>query len=113
MLQVARAARAEAVAHLEFIAHSMPGGSPTFKDSSDIERLYENLEILFEDLSTWCPTVAGGHPSCHALQPSRSRVCVRHVIFLPILGTRVAHQSLRDDGFQGRGDGKAQHPARC
>src|SRR5712691_221244 len=57
MLQVARAARAEAVAHLEFMAHSselMPGGSPTFKDSSEIERLYEHLEILFEDLSTWC-----------------------------------------------------------
>jgi len=57
MLQVARAARAEAVAHLEFLVHSselMPGGSPTFKDSSDIERLYEHLEMLFEDLSTWC-----------------------------------------------------------
>jgi hypothetical protein len=57
MLQVARAARAEAVAHLEFLMHSselMPGGSPSFKDSSDIERLYEHLEMLFEDLATWC-----------------------------------------------------------
>jgi hypothetical protein len=32
----------------------MPGGSPTFKDASPIERLYEHLEILFEDLSAWC-----------------------------------------------------------
>lgn len=57
MLQVARAARAECVAHLEFMLHSselMPGGSPTFRNASDIERLYESLEILFEDLSTWC-----------------------------------------------------------
>jgi len=57
MLQVARAARAEAVAHLEFMLHSselMPGGSPAFKDASEIERLYEHLEMLFEDLSTWC-----------------------------------------------------------
>src|SRR5207247_6379072 len=56
MLQVARAARAEAVAHLEFMLHSselMPGGSPTFKDASEIERLYEHLEILFVHLSTW------------------------------------------------------------
>jgi hypothetical protein len=57
MLQVARAARAEAVAHLEFMLHSselMPGGSPAFKDSWEIERLYEHLEMLFEDLSAWC-----------------------------------------------------------
>jgi hypothetical protein len=57
MLQVARAARAEAVAHLEFMVHSselMPGGSPAFKDASEIERLYEHLEMLFEDLSAWC-----------------------------------------------------------
>ena len=57
MLQLARAARADAVAHLEFMLHSselMPGGSPTFKDASDIERLYEHLEMLFEDLATWC-----------------------------------------------------------
>ena len=57
MLQVARAARAEAVAHLEFMLHSselMPGGSPAFKNASEIERLYEHLEMLFEDLATWC-----------------------------------------------------------
>jgi len=57
MLQVTRAARAESANHVEFILHSselMPGGSPNFRNASDIERLYEHLEILFEDISTWC-----------------------------------------------------------
>jgi hypothetical protein len=57
MLQVARDARTEGVDHMEFMLHSselMPGGSPAFKDSWEIERLYESLEILFEDLSAWC-----------------------------------------------------------
>ncbi len=57
MLQMARGARAEGATHMEFMLHSselMPGGSPTFRNASDIEHLYENLEILFEDLSTWC-----------------------------------------------------------
>lgn len=57
MLQTARGARAEGAAHLEFMLHSselMPDGSPSFRNASDIERLYEHLEILFEDLSTWC-----------------------------------------------------------
>jgi hypothetical protein len=57
MLQTARGARAEAPTHMEFMLHSselMPGGSPIFRTASDIERLYESLEILFEDLSTWC-----------------------------------------------------------
>ncbi len=57
MLRVSRAAQAEGAAHMEFILHSselMPGGSPTFRNASDIERLYEHLEILFEDISAWC-----------------------------------------------------------
>ena len=57
MLRATRTARAEGAAHLDFSLHSselMPGGSPTFRNASDIERLYENLEILFEELSTWC-----------------------------------------------------------
>ncbi len=56
MLQVAREAR-EGAAHVEFMLHSselMPGGSPSFPDASDIDRLYEHLEILFENLATWC-----------------------------------------------------------
>ena len=57
MLQVARGARSDRAAHMEFMLHSselMPGGSPTFRNASDIDRLYEHLEILFEHLSTWC-----------------------------------------------------------
>jgi hypothetical protein len=40
--------------HLEFSLHSsefMPGGSPTFRTERDIERLYVDLEILFERAS--------------------------------------------------------------
>jgi hypothetical protein len=57
MLQVAHEARAEGAAHLEFMLHSselMPGGSPAFRTALDIDRLYEHLEFLFEDLSRWC-----------------------------------------------------------
>jgi hypothetical protein len=57
MLQAAHEARAEGTAHLELMLHSselMPDGSRSFRDASDIERLYEHLGILFEDLSTWC-----------------------------------------------------------
>jgi len=57
MLQVARASRTEGVDHMEFMLHSselMPGGSPAFRDALEIERLYEHLEMLFEDLSSWC-----------------------------------------------------------
>jgi len=57
MLQVARALRTERATYMEFMLHSselMPGGSPTFRSDSDIESLYEYLETLFEDLSTWC-----------------------------------------------------------
>jgi hypothetical protein len=57
MLQVARASRADDVSHLEFVLHSselMPGGSPYFRTASDIERLYEGLDALFESLAAWC-----------------------------------------------------------
>jgi len=40
--------------YLEFTLHSsefMPGGSPTFRTGRDIERLYADLEILFERVS--------------------------------------------------------------
>ncbi|WMQ74059.1 MAG: hypothetical protein GPOALKHO_001077 [Sodalis sp.] len=39
--------------HVEFMLHSsefMPGGSPTFKDETAIERLYHDLEVLFDEL---------------------------------------------------------------
>jgi len=57
MLQVARDARSEGAAHMEFMLHSselMPGGSPSFPDGPAIERLYEGLEALFAELATWC-----------------------------------------------------------
>lgn len=57
MREVASAKRAESATHMEFMLHSselMPGGSPTFQNESDIDRLYESLEALFEDLSAWC-----------------------------------------------------------
>jgi len=57
MLQVARASRTDGVDHMEFMLHSselMPGGSPAFRDALEIKRLYEHLEMLFEELSGWC-----------------------------------------------------------
>src|SRR5262249_425527 len=57
MLRAAREARAEGVDHVTFTLHSselMPGGSPSFRTAPDIERLYEDMEVLFEELSTWC-----------------------------------------------------------
>lgn len=57
MMRLAREARTRNVDHLEFMLHSselMPGGSPAFRTRTDIERLYEDLETLFTDLSAWC-----------------------------------------------------------
>jgi hypothetical protein len=57
MRRAARAARRRDRGCLEFLLHSselMPGGSPTFGSASAIERLYENLETLFAELSAWC-----------------------------------------------------------
>lgn len=57
MRRAARAARATGGSCILFHVHSselMPGGSPTFRSASAIERLYENLEILFAELSNWC-----------------------------------------------------------
>lgn len=57
MLSVSRLARAEGAAHVEFMLHSselMPGGSPSFRTSADIERLYHSLEVLFAELASWC-----------------------------------------------------------
>ena len=57
MLRAARGVRAAAADHAEFTLHSselMPGGSPSFRDETDIECLYEDLEVLFDELSGWC-----------------------------------------------------------
>lgn len=50
MIDVAQKTLAEGNDYVEFMLHSsefMPGGSPTFKDEADIERLYQDLETLF------------------------------------------------------------------
>ena len=57
MLQMTRSMRSQGVAPVEFMLHSselMPGGSPNFQSASHINQLYERLEIVFEELSTWC-----------------------------------------------------------
>lgn len=57
MLGVARALRAAGASHLQLALHSselMPGGSPSFRSGDDIERLYDVLESLFEELARWC-----------------------------------------------------------
>ncbi len=57
MLAAAHSARDAGADHVEFMLHSselMPGGSPWFREASDIDRLYDSLEILFADLATWC-----------------------------------------------------------
>jgi len=67
MLRAARGSRADGADHVEFTLHSselMPGGSPSFRSAADIERLYEDIEVLFEELSSWCRgmTLAEFHP---------------------------------------------------
>jgi len=57
MQRAARAARAQRAVCVEFLVHSselMPGGSPRFRASAAVERLYASLEVLFADLSAWC-----------------------------------------------------------
>lgn len=57
MLELARRKRLAGASHMEFLLHSselMPGGSPAYRSTSDIDRLYEHIEILFDELSGWC-----------------------------------------------------------
>lgn len=52
LLWVLRQVRMENRPYAEFMLHSselMPGGSPTFQTAASIERLYEDLEALFEE----------------------------------------------------------------
>lgn len=54
MLQIVNNANKEDRICLEFMLHSselMPGGSPTFQNENSIEKLYQDLEILFETIS--------------------------------------------------------------
>lgn len=51
MLQLVHEAAAERSPYIEFMLHSsefMPGGNPTFVTAQDVERLYADLEQLFE-----------------------------------------------------------------
>lgn len=57
MLRIVRRGVAEARAHLEFIVHSselMPGGSPLFPTEAHIQRLYADLEVLFDLVGRTC-----------------------------------------------------------
>ena len=57
MLGIVRRAVEEGRAHLEFVVHSselMPGGSPLFPTENHIERLYADLEVLFDLVHRTC-----------------------------------------------------------
>ena len=54
MIAVAEKTLSQGNDYVEFMLHSsefMPGGSPTFKDEADIERLYQDLNTLFSWLA--------------------------------------------------------------
>ena len=54
LLYIVRQIKKSNADYLMFILHSsemMPGGSPTFDTEEKIEKLYEDLEILFEEIS--------------------------------------------------------------
>jgi hypothetical protein len=54
----------------------MPGGSPSFRTAQAIERLYETLEITFEELSVWCQGLTLNE--FHARMSSKVAVTARH-----------------------------------
>jgi hypothetical protein len=59
MLEIIRAKQADGATHIEFMLHSselMPGGSPTFKTTDDIERLYADMEQVFAATSGLIPS---------------------------------------------------------
>ena len=73
-----RGARARGVGYLQLTLHSselMPGGSPSFPTAAAIERLYGNLEIIFEELSAWCTgmTLSEFHARMIAPAPAPAR----------------------------------------
>lgn len=62
------------VDYLEFMLHSselMPGGSPTFMDDSDIEKLYKDLNLLFQHISKYA---SGSTVSNYAYQLEQSKL---------------------------------------
>jgi len=51
MVALVEEAAVAGASHIEFMLHSsefMPAGSPTFPDEASVERLYADLEALFE-----------------------------------------------------------------
>ena len=51
-----RSRRDSKIDYLEFMLHSselMPGGSPTFRSINDIEMLYRQLDIIFNEIETY------------------------------------------------------------
>ena len=51
LLGLLEQAREQGWPYVEFMLHSselMPGGSPTFRNEASIEKLYDDLEALFE-----------------------------------------------------------------
>lgn len=51
LLGLLKQARGQCAPYVQFMLHSselMPGGSPTFRSAASIEKLYEDLEALFE-----------------------------------------------------------------
>jgi hypothetical protein len=51
LIELLRRARGGNAPYVQFMLHSselMPGGSPTFRNAASVEKLYEDLEALFE-----------------------------------------------------------------
>jgi hypothetical protein len=72
MRRLVRQAVRENCCHLEFMLHSselMPGGSPTFRTEASIEKLYDDLDVLFSDIATaFCGETLGGFAQRYRLQ---------------------------------------------
>jgi hypothetical protein len=86
MLRAAHRARAKGADCIELFVHSselMPGGSFTFRTAAAIERLYADLEVLFEDLSGWCRGMTLAE--FHAVMSTKSTTSTE-----TMLGTEVA-----------------------
>jgi hypothetical protein len=64
MRRLVRQVLGERCGHLEFMLHSselMPGGSPVFRTQASIEKLYDDLEVLFSDIAAqFCGATLGG-----------------------------------------------------
>lgn len=76
MKQVVRQTLAGGSDYVQYMLHSseyMPAGSPTFKTADDIERLYDDLQQLFDWLH---PQVTGMTLASYAQKKSRQRAAM-------------------------------------